>query len=59
MDAGLRVFRIGGKKDLSNWEWLLRLVRHWDAMEEIVRTRRAGPWFYSINEARITEVKLD
>jgi len=26
--AGLRVFRIGGKRDLSTWDWLTRLVRH-------------------------------
>jgi hypothetical protein len=58
-DAGLRVFRIGGKRDLSTWDWLTRLVRHWAAMEEIVRTRGAGPWFFSINEQKLVEVKLD
>jgi hypothetical protein len=57
-DAELRVFRIGGKKDLSTWEWLRRLVNHWDDMEEIIRTRGPGPWFYLINDHNIVEVEL-
>jgi hypothetical protein len=55
-EAGLRVFCIGGKKDLSTWDWLSRLVRHWDAMEEIIRTRGPGPWFYVVNEGAVVEV---
>jgi hypothetical protein len=58
-EAGLRVFWIAGKKDLSTWEWLGRLVRHWDTMEEIIRTRGAGPWFQAINEHGLSEVPLD
>ena len=58
MDAGLRVFRIGGKKDLSTWDWLVRLVRHWAAMEEVIRTRGGGPWFYAVNEGGIREIEL-
>ena len=42
MEAGLRVFRIGGKKDLSTWDWLVRLVRHWEAIEEVISTRGGG-----------------
>lgn len=41
-DAELRVFWIAGKKDLSTWEWLVRLVRHWEAMEQIIRSRGPG-----------------
>ena len=26
-EHGLRVFNIGGKKDLSTWDWLARVVR--------------------------------
>lgn len=43
MSANLRVFRIGGKRDLSSWEWLVRVVRHWDAMEDVMRSRPQGP----------------
>ena len=39
----LRVFNIGGKTDLSTWEWLARVVRHWDRMEEILSERPRGP----------------
>lgn len=57
-DAELRVFRIGGKKDLSTWEWLVRLVRHWQRMEEIIATRGPGPWFYVINEQAVVELHV-
>lgn len=59
MAAGLRVFRIGGKRDLPTWEWLVRVVRHWDTIEELVRARQDGPWFYVINDGGLREVKLE
>jgi hypothetical protein len=40
----LRVFNIGGKKDLPTWDWLARVVRHWTRMEEIISERGPGPW---------------
>lgn len=49
-DAGLRVFRIGGKRDLATWDWLVRLVRYWDRVEEAIADEGPGPWFYVINE---------
>ncbi len=52
------MFRIGGKRDLSTWEWLVRVVVHWDTMEEIVRSRGPGPWFQVINERTVVEVPL-
>jgi hypothetical protein len=57
-DAALRVFRIGGKRDLSTWDWLSRVVRHWSHMEEILEARPEGPWFYLINEHGLKEVQL-
>lgn len=57
-DAGLRVFWIAGRKDLTTWDWLTRLVRRWDQMEDIVRSRRPGPWFFAIQEQAIVEVPL-
>src|SRR5689334_5411724 len=57
-DAGLRVFRIGGKQDLSTWDWLTRIVRHWARMETLVMNRPDGPWFYLVNENAIVEVPL-
>lgn len=56
--AGLRVFQIGGKKDSTTWGWLTWLVGRWDEMETIIRTRRAGPWFYVVYEHKIVELDL-
>lgn len=58
-ESGLRVFRIGGKQDLPTWEWLKRVVRHWEAMEQIVEERPIGPWFYLINAHGLAEVELE
>jgi hypothetical protein len=52
---GLRVFCIGGKKDLSTWEWLGRVVRHWPRMEAIMSERGPGPWIYMLNEKAVDE----
>ena len=57
-EAGLRVFEIGGKRDLSTWDWLTRLVRHWDTIEEIVRSRGPGPWLYIVNENAVVELRM-
>jgi hypothetical protein len=57
--AGLKVIRIGGKTDLSTWEWLARMVRHWDRVEELVASRPDGPWFYLLNANGLAEVKLE
>jgi PIN like domain len=57
--AGLRVFRIGGKRDLATWDWLVRVVRRWDDIEHVLRSRPEGPWFYLINENGLAEVQLE
>lgn len=57
-EAGLRVFRIGGKRDLATWDWLVRIVRNWERMEEVIETQGAGPWFYSINERGLTRLRV-
>ena len=52
---GLRAFWIGGKRDLSNWLALVRIVERWNDVERIVATRGEGPWFIAINEREIIE----
>jgi PIN like domain len=52
---GLRVLNIGGKNDMSTWDWLARLVRYWPKMEAIITERDAGPWIYMLNEKTIDE----
>lgn len=54
-DHGLRVFCIGGKRDLSTWEWLGRVVKHWPRMEQIIDERGLGPWIYMLNENTVDE----
>ncbi|QTI70022.1 hypothetical protein [Gordonia polyisoprenivorans] len=54
-NSGLRVFNIGGKRDMSTWDWLSRVVRYWPRMEEIVHDRPVGPWIYMLNEGNIVE----
>ncbi|MGH2842842.1 MAG: hypothetical protein ACRDKL_04565 [Solirubrobacteraceae bacterium] len=57
-DAGLRVIWIAGKKDLSTWGWLARLVRHWDSMERLIAGRGSGPWFYALSDGGLKEIPL-
>ncbi len=57
-NAGLRVFWIAGKKDLTTWGYLTRLVRRWDEIEEMLATRGPGPWFVAVNEASLKEIPL-
>jgi hypothetical protein len=56
--ARLRAFWIGGRKDLSNWDSLARLIRHWGAMEDVIVDRGAGPWFYAVNEGAFSEIRI-
>lgn len=51
----LRVFWIAGKRDLSNWENLVLIVKWWDRMEEIIHDRGAGPWFHAVSDGAIRE----
>jgi hypothetical protein len=57
-EHGLRVFCIGGKRDLSTWEWLERVVRQWPRMEVLIEERGPGPWIYMLNENRVDEFVL-
>ena len=54
----LRVFWIAGKRDLGSWDNLVRLVRRWNDIERIIRTRGPGPWFMSVNEGAVREIPL-
>jgi hypothetical protein len=58
MEHGLRVFVIGGKRDLSNWDAISLLVRRWDALETKIKDAGDGPWFYRIQENGITPMPL-
>jgi hypothetical protein len=53
--CGLRVFWIAGRHDLNNWASLVLIVKSWDKMEQIIRDRGAGPWFYAVSDGAIRE----
>jgi hypothetical protein len=57
-EAGLRVFWIAGKKDMSTWAWLTRLTRQWTLIEQIVAQRGDGPWCFAVNEQSVREMSL-
>lgn len=56
---GMRAFWLAGKKNLSVWGQLVRVVKHWPDIERIVMTRGPGPWFMAINENEIVEIPLE
>ena len=56
--CGLRVFWIAGKRDMSNWANLVLMVKLWDRLEEIVRDRGPGPWFYAISVGAVREIPV-
>lgn len=55
--TGLRVFRIGGKRDETTWGWLTWVVRRWDDIEDVISSRGPGPW-YVITERAVREIPL-
>ena len=57
-EHSLRVFWIAGKRDLSNWDTLLRMTRRWEDIESVVHDRGPGPWFMAISDASISEIRI-
>lgn len=55
---GLRVFWIAGKRDQATWDYLVRVVRFWDDIEEALYARGPGPWGMAINENGLKDVAL-
>lgn len=57
-EHNLRVFWIAGKKDLATWDYLVRVVRRWDEIEETITTKGPGPWFVAITDSRLVDVPV-
>ncbi len=55
---GLRVFWIAGKRDLSTWDALSRLVRRWADIESALASKGPGPWFVAVNEASLVDIRV-
>lgn len=56
--AEARAFWIAGEKDLGTWATLVRIVRRWDSIEDVIATRGKGPWFYAITDGGLSEIAL-
>lgn len=54
----LGVFWIAGKRDLSNWDYLVRLVRRWHDIDDRLANLGPGPWFMAVNENAVVEIPL-
>jgi len=52
----LRVMWLAGKRDLTTWGYLDRIVRRWDDIDEALETKGAGPWFVAINANGLKDI---
>ena len=57
-EHALRVFWLAGKRDLSTWDQLGRVLRRWGDIERTIDEHGAGPWFYAVNENGLRELVL-
>ncbi len=57
-ESRLRVLRIGGKRDLSTWDWLVPFVRRWEDIDTLLGDRPEGPWIYLVNDRDLGDVPL-
>lgn len=55
---GLRVFYIAGKKDLSTWDTLIRVVRRWTDIEQTIGNRGPGPWLTYVFDRHVRDVAI-
>jgi hypothetical protein len=55
---GLRVFWIAGKRDLTTWGYLVRIVQRWDDMEQALRDKGSGPWFVGVTDGGLRDWDL-
>jgi hypothetical protein len=58
IEYGLRAFWIAGRKDLTKWLYLKRLVARWDDIEAVLAARPDGPWMYAIKETSLSELSV-
>lgn len=57
-EHGMRVLWIAGKRDLSTWDAIARMIHRWDDIETIMAERGPGPWFMAVLERSIREIAV-
>ena len=53
---GLRVLRLAGRKDLSTWDAIIRLVHRWEDIERLMRDRPHDPWVFEVFDTSLKEL---
>jgi hypothetical protein len=48
---GLKCVNLRGAGNLRRWDQLVRLIRHWSAVETFMEKRPAGPWWLSLTSS--------
>ncbi len=57
-ELGLRAFWIAGKRDMSTWDNVTLLARHWPRIEQILTEEGPGPWFMAMWEKDIKPLNV-
>ena len=57
-ECGARGMWFAGKKNLSNWDYLLLVARRWSDVEAFVDSHPTGPWALAINANTVEEIPL-
>jgi hypothetical protein len=58
IEASAQMFTIAPATNLSSWQQLQIVARHWDEMESI-RDREAGPFVYLLSRTTLTRADLE
>ena len=53
---GLQVLRLAGRRDLSTWDSLVRLVQRWDDVEQLLASRPDEPWVFEVFAGNLREL---
>lgn len=53
---GLQTLRLGGSRDLSAWDAIVRLVQRWSDIESLLRARADEPWVFEVLDTRLKEL---
>jgi hypothetical protein len=55
---GMRMFWIAGRRDLSTWDALVRVVNRWNDIEAAMAQRPHGPWFMAVTDRTLQEIPV-
>lgn len=53
---GVRAIFLTGRAEMTSWDRLVLIVRHWDAIE--ARLEEHGPWTKALTRTGLSELKM-